>query len=57
MSNIKKFIHKKEEEKRTNFQANINVELNDRLRAKLKREGIEIRQFIEGAARAYLEEK
>jgi hypothetical protein len=53
--NIKKHLPKPEE--RRLLQARINAAIYDKLRAKLKKEGIEIKDFMEAAAKAYLEEK
>lgn len=54
MSQPKKFIQTKEEKDLANFQANIDPELNNRIRAKLKQKDVQVRQFMEGAIRAYL---
>ena len=53
--NIKKFLKKEAEPERKLIQARIDADLYDRLRAKLKKDEIEIREFFEAAARAYLE--
>lgn len=53
--NIKKHLPKPVERKL--IQARIERGLYDKLRAKLKREEVEIRDFFEACAKAYLEEK
>lgn len=53
--NIKKHLPKPVE--RRLIQARIEKGLYDKLRAKLKKDGIEIKDFLEASAKAYLEEK
>jgi hypothetical protein len=53
--NIKKHLPKPVERKL--IQARIERALYDKLRAKLKKDGVEIKDFLEAAAKAYLEEK
>jgi len=53
--NIKKHLPKPIDRKL--IQARIEAGLYNKLRAKLKKDDVEIRDFIEAAAKAYLEEK
>lgn len=53
--NIKKHLPKPVERKL--IQARIEATLYNKLRAKLKKDGVEIKDFIEASAKAYLEEK
>ncbi len=52
---IEKNLKKKEEVKL--FQSRIESNLYERLLAKLKRKSVQHRNFLEAAAKAYLEEK
>lgn len=53
--NIKKHLPKPIERKL--IQARIEAGLYDKLRARLKRDGVQIADFVEASAKAYLEEK
>lgn len=53
--NIKKYLSKPVERKL--IQARIEKGLYDKLRARLKKDDVQIADFIEAAAKAYLEEK
>lgn len=53
--NIKKYLPKPTERKL--IQARIEAGLYEKLRVALKKDGIEIKDFIEAAAKAYLEER
>lgn len=53
--NITKHLPKPEE--RRLLQGRINKDIYNKLRAKLKKDGVEIKDFLEAAAKAYLEEK
>lgn len=53
--NIKKHLPKPIDRKL--IQARIETGLYNKLRAKLKKDDVDIRYFIEAAAKAYLEEK
>ena len=50
--NIKKYLPRKVERKL--IQARIEADLYEKLRAKLKKENVEIQDFFEAAAKAYL---
>lgn len=52
---VDKHLPAKEHERKL-IQARINEEIYEQLRETLKEDGLEIREFIEAAALAYLEE-
>lgn len=53
--NIKKYLPKPVDRKL--IQARIEAGLYEKLRIRLKKDGVQIADFIEAAARAYLDEK
>lgn len=53
--NIKRYLKKKEAPKL--IQARMDPDLHEKLRIKLKLDGVKIGEFIEAAAKAYLDEK
>lgn len=55
MTSIKKYLPQKQERKL--IQARIDADVYEKLRAKLAKEKIDIKDFIEAAARAFLDEK